>query len=467
MTSVRELARQINGVAPIWSNIIVINRGVPFYSDPLLKGTSRFAKKTGNNIGTISSDVTFTLAEDALKRSRTIVPVGLVPPWVAIGSILNIGPDIELQEVDDIIDNTILVKKDLAITQLAGAKVELHGVQILAETGVAKNATAMSIRTHHQVMEGDRIAIPAIGNNNVVLTESLSEVEVLTAVQTSDDGVGIFLRYVYDVTFKTGVSRIIASGNTLYQRAYPAYFSNKVRVSLTASSLSDLGPFLIDNLSGRLKEGGRVEEHLTIFQYDAAKNLLGTTTPISSGKNFAVVEADVPSDVLLFWDLLRGTMQYTKGQSVGVTNENGEWGISQKIVPPFPSGTRWNIRVTASADAKITVQMGTTKAVQVFDVQAAITTIINVGTDVSDDPVDYIRFTAYSGQVGTTISFDTWELSNKTNVAFVEYQLSGIENTQALWQSTGIIFKPYFVSIDSLKMSYDSGQKYNSSGIYF
>jgi len=148
-------------------------------------------------------------------------------------------------------------------------------------------------------------------------------------------------------------------------------------------------------------------------------------------------------------------------------NTDGEWGVSQKIVPAFPSGTKWNIRVTASSDTKITVQMGTTNTVQVFDVQAAITSTINVGTATTDDPVDYIRFTGFSGISNSSISFDVWELANKTNVAFIEYQVSGIENTQALWQSSGIIFKPYFISIDSLKMQYDAGQRYNAAGIYF
>lgn len=467
MTSVRELSRQINGVAPTWSNITIINRGIPFYSDPLLKGTSRFSKKTGNNIGTISSDVTFELAEEALNKSRTLVPVGVVPSWVAVGSVLNIGPDIELQEVDDVINNTIIVKKDLSVTHAKGSTVELHGVQILAETAAAQNVTTMSIRTHHEVMEGDRIAIPALDNVGNILAESLFEVEISTAVQTSDDGPNSFLRFVYLVTFKAGVSRAISAGNTLFHRAYPAYFSKLVRVSLTSASLSDLGPFLVDNLSGRLKEGTRVEEHLTMLRYDAAQNLIGTTTPVSGSKNFPIVEADVPADVLLFWDLLRGSMQYTDFESVGVTNADGEWGVSQKIVPTFPPGTKWNIRVTSSISTKITVQMGTTNTLQVFDVPAAITTILNVGTDISDDPVDYIRFTGYSGQPGTTISFDTWELANKIAVAFIEYQLSGIENTEALWQSTGIIFKPYFTSIESLKMAYDSGQKYNAAGIYF
>lgn len=466
MTSVRELARQINGVAPVWSNINIQNRGVPLYSDPLLKGEARFAKKTGNNIGLISSDTTFELVETALRVSRTLKPTGQVPTWVSIGSILNIGPDIELQEVDDVIDNTIVLKKDLAITHLAGVKVELHAVQILSEGAFDEDATSMSIRTHFQIMEGDRISIPAL-SGTIILAESLFDIEILTATQTSDDGSDVFLRYVYSVTLKTGLPRDVANGSTVFQRAFPAYFSEFVRVSLTSASLSDLGPFLMDNLSGRLKEGKKIEEHYTALFYDAAQNLIGTTTPISLTKNHPIVNTDVPADVILFWDLLQGKMQYTNFKTVGIADTDGQWGASMKIVPNIPAGTKWKIRVTPRVATKITVQMGTTNVLQVFDLSASNIQTIEVGTETIDDPLDYIRFTFDTGVAGATVDFDTWEVSNQTVIAFIKYQILGVENTEALWQSSGTIFKPYFTSIDSLKVQYDSGQRYNASGVYF
>ncbi len=59
----------VSGISPHYSNVVVQPRGFPIFSDPLLKGQVRFARKTGADFAIINPDNEILLKEAAPKHT--------------------------------------------------------------------------------------------------------------------------------------------------------------------------------------------------------------------------------------------------------------------------------------------------------------------------------------------------------------------------------------------------------------
>ena len=112
MGRLRRYNRLLNGISPHYANVVVQPRGFPIFSDPLLKGQVRFARKTGADFALINPDNEIQLLAAAPRNTRTLL---LERPnrWLEIGAILSIGPDIEFAVVRDFSDRMRQLYKSL------------------------------------------------------------------------------------------------------------------------------------------------------------------------------------------------------------------------------------------------------------------------------------------------------------------------------------------------------------------
>ena len=96
----------VAGITPHHINVVVQPRGFPIFSDPLLKGQVRFARKTGADFAIINPDNEILLATAAPRNTLTLI---LERPnrWLELGAVISIGPDEEFAKVKDFGDTFI------------------------------------------------------------------------------------------------------------------------------------------------------------------------------------------------------------------------------------------------------------------------------------------------------------------------------------------------------------------------
>lgn len=307
MGRLNKIERTINDTISHYSHVKVVPRGLPRFVDPLLRGIIRFAKRSGNTVSLINPDNTYKFATPPQIRDDKF-ELKEATKWIDENSILSMGPDRELHQVYDVIDTTVLLKKNLTQIYTSDDRVLLHSVPMYLLVTANKDDTTLTIKTKYRIANGDTF----VYLQDETLLQSLSEIRISQAVFLGTVGTGTF-NLLYSITLESPLPRSLELNTTVYLRAYPAYFSAQVRVPNALFTSEPIGPFLIDMLTGRLNDGAEFRETFAIKTLNRNSNYTfgSSTSYVTANKNHLIIQRSVPVHAPMFWELAAGTMRLT------------------------------------------------------------------------------------------------------------------------------------------------------------
>jgi hypothetical protein len=115
-------------------------------------------------------------------------------------------------------------------------------------------------------------------------------------------------------------------------RAYPAYFSGRLPLPDYSSALiKNVGPFLLDWMSGPLIYQEKAVEYFSVQQFRADRSPL---TPMqSSGHNGQVNIMPIKAEQMLFWQKIEGSINHDGARTIATCNDVGHFRLVEKLAP--------------------------------------------------------------------------------------------------------------------------------------
>lgn len=458
MGRITRIQNLVNDTIDHYAHTIVVPRGLPSFADPLLRGTIRFGKRSGNNIAVINVDNTFRISSGVARTQ--ILTLQLPSQWLVPDCILSVGPDREVHQVRDIINTTILLYKDLNFDYQDTDKVVLSAVPLVVFSPVAQGDTSLTVKSQFQIANGDTFAY--LQTDDLIQSLTLLKVTKSTYLGNTADPVYPNLYYIQ---LEAPIQRALSEGVVAFLKAFPAYFSSEVRVPSSLLSSQETGPFLIDHLSARLYEGKEYPETLAVKLINRSGGfVLGSEFDyVTISKNYAVFNRPLHAHYPLFWTLDQGVMRITPDRLIARVNPKGLFRVGTRCVPPFASGQSWRLNLRSTEDCTIRFYFKP-YGMQEFSLVSGVTksvTITVAGPDLVTDIE--INITADTGLCD--VLFSDWSPTLNT-VDRIQYTLVVEATGIASYQSTGLVIKPYFLSSDFLGTKYDLGAKYDNGKIY-
>lgn len=145
----------------------------------------------------------------------------------------------------------------------------------------------------------------------------------------------------YNITLKRGVylppkrsARYPAVGSTIYLRCNPAYESKNLTIpTFPFSNNKSLGPFCLDWFSGSTVENFDPQEACLLSIQDV-NNIDIFKSQIE--KNYPIYSTPIGSDAILFWDRLRGTVNWNGSEVITLPDNHPDLQVFQmhwKAIP--------------------------------------------------------------------------------------------------------------------------------------
>lgn len=469
MSFLREIENIVNNSINAYSHIKLFPRGLPFFQDSLLRGTIRFGKRTGNSIATINPDNT-QLFGAAANVNDIQITLAYPSVWFDIACILSLGPGEELAQIVDISDQQVITLQDPignSYTTDMDNQILLWAFPLVMHVDASIGATSIIVRSHYPLGNGDVFTYMQTPG----LLESLYELPVLTATYngTSAD---LYYTSIYTLVLGSPLPSALVSESQVYHRAYPAYFSQPVPVPLSINSAEPIGPFLLDLLSGRIVEGNSVVETFGVRTLNSTGDfVVGTANSyVTMPKNSLVLERQISSDFPMFWELAEGTMRLTPNTLVMIVNQDPNrlfFCCGNRCIPNWPAnGDGW--RLTLQATDSCTVNFFFHPyPVQSFTCPAG--TIVNaiISVPVGSDPITSLEINVLGQSEVCQVQMSDWTPVSNT-VTQIQYSLVAQATGIATYQSTGLVVKPFFLSVDFLQATYDQDNTtYDGGKVYF
>ena len=460
MARLQRIEEIVNGTI-VPTHVKIMPRGLPTFVDSLLRGTARFAKRTGNSVSVLNTDNTYRFATAAQKLD-TKVEIAATSKWIHPGTIVSLGPSKELHLVDDVSDTTVFLKNQLRLSYSTLDSLLLYAYPLLVAVDAAKGDTVITVKSHYKMGNGDVFAYLQTHG----LIQSITETRATEAVYlgTTADPFNTYLYYLY---LEKPLGRDIQASSTAYMRAYPAYFSPVVRVPNALFTAEPIGPFLVDLFGGRLLEGKTPKETLAIktINRTGAYVLGNTSVYVTVPKNTTIFERPIAAHAPIFWDLAEGVMRMTPNRTLMKVNEKGQFSVGLKCVPNIPSGQSWNISVKVSEDCTIRWYFNP-YPFQEFSFLAGTTTTVTVSTPVMSDPIDSLEINILANSPQCEVQLSGWTPASNT-IETMEYSIVVEAMGEATYQTTGLLIKPYFMGPEFLKTTWDSGATFDSGKVFF
>jgi hypothetical protein len=454
----------VSGISPHYSNVIVQPRGFPIFSDPLLKGQVRFARKTGADFAIINPDNEILIAAAAPKNTKTLL---LKRPsrWLEIGAVLSLGPDEEFARVKDFGDDFITLVDPVRGNYTEENTINLYATPMEPAQDAPAGSTSLIVRSRYHILAGDKISI----ETSPGLLTSLLDDRVVRArfLDSVSDGVNPFsMFYELELEEPTTVD-LVDGGTNLFIKAQPSYLSNQVFVPLVPGNLDDIGPFLLDYVSGVLFDRDNVDEQLSITVFDklGAPVIHDGLAPLPINKQFQITEMPVMADVICLWHVADGSLTFTKRgttqeiYAVSLCNELGQFQVTQETIPAMPPGTEWNVPVTSNKACTLRVRFYPNEWRQ-YELPPGTPTQALIGTTVDDNPTERIEIVVI-GDEDTTVEFGNW-VPTKNQAFSLIYGITADVFGDAQWQGTNVFNKPVFLNFAmGLKGRFDSNRTPN------
>ncbi len=439
-------------------HVKVVPRGIPYFIDGLLRGTLRFGKRTGNNNSLMNPDNTYQFL-NSVQSGQNRFYLKQTNIWIGVDSILSFSNK-EFAIVNDIVDgNLVILNSYLKFNYNTTINdVTLHASPLLPVNILAGQST-IQVNSNYKLANGDTFMYFATKG----LIQSSTEVKIKRAIESGVSSDPIFT-HNYTLELEKPISRDIDIDEKVYIRAYPAYFSRSIRVPNLYNSTNDMGPFLIDYLSGRIVEGFTPKETFALKLKDrSAQYKLGDQfSYVTSEKNHQVLTRPINSKSFLFFTQIKGDTRIKPNKIVFETKDFN-FRSSLKLVPELDFADQ-SYRFTTTS-----VTSGT--LIFYFEPGVKIELVINSGTQSHLITIPQgSRYQMDIVYVGNSIK-NKLEMSDWTQVGpqieYIEYSIVAEATGRGRYQSTGVSLKPYFLTPEILAGRYDAGDSYNSGFVYF
>jgi hypothetical protein len=460
---ITDIQNIINSTIPHYSHVKVFPRGLPLFIDPLLRGTVRFCRRTGNSISTVNTDNTFFFSEAPKLKNRSVVLTrNPLPAWVSPGVIVSLGPRKELNVIDDVVDTTLILTQELRrnYTTQDSLLLYAHPLKISVDTSVGD--IEVFVKSKYKLANGEVFAYLQATN----LLQSLTEIRASQAVYLGTTADPVYV-YLYKLTLEKSLEKKLLTNEIVYHRMFPAYFSQQIRVPNALQTTDPIGPFLLDILSGRLTEGKSFKETLSLKTLDRNGNYLsgnsGTYLPIE--KNHVIFDRPLSAHYPMYWETAEGSMRITPSRCVLKVNGDFKFVVGLRCVPHIPAGKSWRINLNSNEDCSIRFIFSPHPEQEFFlaaNVNQTITVTIPTGEDAS-----HIEINVLGNSGSCEVKLSDWTLSQST-VEQIEYSLLVEAEGEAKYQSTGIILKPYFIGSEFLRTYWDANlATFDGGKVYF
>ena len=304
--------------------LTIIPRGIAYPLDVYTKGEVRFGRKVNFVLPLLVPDNRYTLDEDALYQvDRIIVDRNI--NWVEPGGYITIGTG-ELHEVEDVVGDTLILTTRLLASHTEGQYVFHYSNPIEVEGAYTKGQTVINVDTPWWLVRGDVITISTDREQVLSFTEFIIEELNLTSFSN-----GI---YQYQLFLDTPIQRDLEDEEVIQLRAYCGYKSNILTIPTHGSAIRRIyGPFLLDWASAPFVNNLTFGETQTVQQYTINRVPIGP--PLSIEKNTAMLNVPIRADQFLFWDRVKGHINYDNGAQrfMLLPNVEGEWRLKYTAVP--------------------------------------------------------------------------------------------------------------------------------------
>lgn len=460
MAEYQRIENIIEQATPEYATLKVVARGTPIFPDILMKGEMRFAIRLGANLSVMTPD-NLTELTAAVTVQQTILPVARVMPWLEQGALLSFN-GIEQYTVADwsAADGTIIVNEPLTEPQALGDQLKLWATPLRVQADSAINASTIFVESRYTLLNGDKITFPI---NN--LLSSLTERTVILAQSGGASGDPDFPN-IFALTLDQPMPIALEAQETpMYMRAFPGYYSPVLSVPRLQNP-SQMGPFLLDYLSTPLDSIPSYTETFSARTFDSGGGAIDGTlsSMITIGKNYPVVRRPMWAEGMMFWEIQRGSGGFTYPNRYRlITDDSGKARVQTRLVPAFPSGFSWSMKVTPTSSGIFRVGSAP-YGFQDFTLNANQTTIVTFSTP-TGGVVTELDFLTHLDEPGAQVVLQDANIQGSL-VASIQYGMVFQVLGDANFQATSAIVKPYFLSLSDLSTTYDSGQDYDSGFIY-
>ena len=312
----------------------IIPRGIAVPLDPFAKGVIRFGRKLDFLLPILVPENRYTLAEDAIYQLDRI-ELDREPNWIDSGGYVFVS-GLELHEVEDVVDTTVILTTRLLADHVSGQPVHHYSNPIVVEGAYSAGHDVINVDTKYFIVRGDIIAISS--SREITLSFKEYTVEDFFLVSTV---AGI---NQYQITLDRGIHRDLADEEVIQIRAYVAYKSQIMPLPTQIGSVKRVyGPCLIDWTSVTFVSELQLTDVQTIYKYNSAHLQVGL--PEVVGKNTLMLNAPIKADQFLFWDKVNGGINYdaTTEELIIKLNHEGKWWLKHNCVPnikvPFTCAT--------------------------------------------------------------------------------------------------------------------------------
>ncbi len=439
-------------------HVKMVPRGIPYFIDNLLRGKIRFGKRTGNSNAVMNPDNTFSLSSPIIAGQKH-ADLDVSPQWFDVDSIVSVGPFKEVVKVEDVVNNRVIFDRVLKFNYEASKEILLFASPMRTNGVLAADSTTIQVQTKYPLANGDTfvyLATPGI-------LQSATEVKVKKALLAGTSVDPVFST-VYTLELEGKLSREIPADEVIYLRSFPAYFSNAIRVPNQFNSTVDMGPFLIDYLSGRIVEGFAPKETFSIKLKDRAGNFrFGNSLEyMQVAKNFPILNRPIIARSFVFFTPANGDSRITPSRLV-MEAVDFKYRITNKLVPVLDfNNQEYRFTTTSNTTGKLILyfEPGTQIVIPIMSGNQSHSIIIPAGDKyqmdivfASDTPTGRVTMTDWT-QVGPQIEF-------------IEYSIVANSTGRGTYQTTGVSLKPYFLTPEILAGRYDTGDSYDSGFVYF
>lgn len=305
----------------------LVARGLAIPLDPFTLGQVRFGRKLEFVMPILAPENQYQLEDDAIYQMDRII-LDRDVKWMEPGGFISIG-ERELHSIADITDDTIILETRLLADHPAGQPVYHYSNPIVVEGAYSQGEFIINVDSPHFIVRGDKLAISILPGISVSIAfreyvvEDYHLVSVINSIQQ------------YQVTLDKPIHRSLVDDEEIQLRAFLAYKSKIINIPTTPGTIRKVvGPFLLDWVSAPFVEDKSVSEVQTIQKYDAARVPIGP--PLTVEKNTLMLDLSIRADQFLFWDKVRGEMNYDDGigKFLMLLDDSGKWRTKHTCVPP-------------------------------------------------------------------------------------------------------------------------------------
>ena len=439
-----------------YQNIKVIQRGIPYFIDSLLRGTMRFSKRTGNSNSVINVDNTYKIAENIDSGNNRIRVVGNTD-WIDIGSIVSFGPFKENKVVNDVDGNVVITTDRTRFSYSTMEEMLLFASPMKVNGDHVSNIDTIQVYSKYKIANGDVFGFLATDGVIQSFTEIDIEVAQLIGVSSNPE-----MPHVYNLNLKDKITKGFSADSVVYIRSYPAYFSRQIRVPKQHNSVNSMGAFLFDVMSGRLTETFSPKETVSLKTLtNSGKYIIGSNIKYDTiNKNIAIHNRNIDSRSFVFFNQADGDSRLTKNRLVMQT-KNFKYRTTEKLVPAIDfNGATYNFNTLSEMSGKLIIYIDNHQVIlDLIAGSQSHSVTMPVG---ESNQLDLVISSVTDGKV----FMSNWNLVGD-HAEILEYAITTKITGIGTYQSMGASVKPYFMIPEMMIGRYDEGDSYNNGFVMF